>query len=359
MEAPITYRVLFLYTELAPYFLACLKALVNENPVEVELVRWPVNNEAPFDLDFDPKVNLRERKELNDADLLNLYAALKPHIVLTSGWVDKTYLQVCREAMKDGVPAVMCSDTAWRGDLKQWAAVAASKLWIKQTFSDAWVSGMKQAQYAKRLGFQSDRIQTGFYSADTSAFKELGQRLLTQKAVSLPHRFLCVARYIPTKGHQYLCEAFAELCDGNEAGDWELWCVGTGELFPLSYDHDRIVHKGFVQPIDLPAIQEECSVFVLPSLYEPWGVVVQEHALSGFPLLLSDKVGAAERFLKEGENGYVFKAGSKEDLKNAMRSIIGKDDRSINEMGERSSELGADWDPSKWAKVLMKIVSDR
>ena len=315
-------RFLFLYTELAPYVLACLKALVEKHDVEVHLVRWPVNAEAPFELDFPVRFKVYERGAVDDESLVRLVQALKPDIAFASGWVDKGYLAACRELRKQGKPTVMCSDTAWRGDVRQVAAAIAARFWIKGTFSHAWVTGEAQANYAGKLGFAEEAVRTGFYSADVDRFAPLAARFAALKAERYPHRLLCVARYIPTKGHQYLCDAFADLCATGEAADWELWIAGTGELHDEvrnspSGRHERIKHLGFVQPEGMPEILAQCGVFVLPSTYEPWGVVVQEHACAGFPLLLSHAVGAAERFLVEGKNGHGFTAGDKASLKKA------------------------------------------
>jgi glycosyltransferase involved in cell wall biosynthesis len=98
-------------------------------------------------------------------------------------------------------------------------------------------------------------------------------------------------------------------------------------------------------------VLEACGVFVLPSTYEPWGVVVHEHACAGFPLLLSTAVGAADRFLVEGENGHRFIAGDKGTLKNMMRMLMLSSNDELRAMGQRSAELGAQWTPVQWAEV--------
>jgi glycosyltransferase involved in cell wall biosynthesis len=240
-------------------------------------------------------------------------------------------------------------------------AVLSASAWIHRTFTHAWVTGTPQLTYAKKLGFPEDRIRTTFYSADTDAFIELGVKLLAQRTTGWPHRFICVARYIPTKGHQYLCDAFAELCDEGEASDWELWFAGTGELHEQvknspSGKHPRIKHLGFKQPQEMPEILEQSGVFVLPSLFEPWGVVVHEHACAGFPLLLSSAVGAAEKFLVEMENGIRFIAGDKHTLKTMMRMMVLSTDAELHAMGSRSAELGRSWSPAKWAETAMSFL---
>jgi glycosyltransferase involved in cell wall biosynthesis len=355
-------RILFLYTELAPYVLACFQALVKRHDVEVHVVRWPVNKEAPFELKADPRVKLIDRSTLDEAGLLSLAEQLQPSVIFASGWVDKGYLKVCRAMRAAGVPTVMCSDTAWRGDARQLAAVVSARLWLRRTFSHAWVTGKAQAMYAQRLGFAQDAIRTGFYAADVDLFAPLAAQFAVLKAGRYPHRFLCVARYIPTKGHQLLCDAFAELCKAGEAGDWELWIAGTGELHEAvrrspSGSHTRIRHLGFVQAEALPEIMAQCGVFVLPSTYEPWGVVVHEHACAGFPMVLSSAVGAAERFLKEGENGHRFIAGDKGTLKNMMRMMMLSSDAELRAMGERSAQLGRQWSPAEWAATAISFMA--
>lgn len=349
-------KVLFLYTELAPYFVACVERTVKDHAVEVHVVRWPVNKEAPFNLDFGPHVHVHDRSAFNDLSLRRFANQLKADIVFASGWVDKVYLQVCRDTVRRGKPAVMCSDTAWRGDLRQWAAVGAARFWLRRTFTHAWVTGEAQAMYAGYLGFPRTHVRRGFYAADIDRFAPMAERFLPSKSAKFPHRFLCVARYIPTKGHQYLVEAFAELCDTDAAGDWELWCIGTGALHPLEHTHPRIRHIGFVQADEVWRYMEQSGVFILPSLYEPWGVVVHEHAAAGFPMVLSHAVGAKDRFLQEGHNGYCFITGDKESLKATFRKVIAKSDIELLAMGERSAQIGKGWGPKQWAEVVMDLM---
>ncbi|MFN3876014.1 MAG: glycosyltransferase family 4 protein [Flavobacteriales bacterium] len=356
--------VLVLYTELAPYVLACIDALVEASGARVHLVRWPVNREAPFALSFHPRIAVHDRRALSDAALLDLVRAAKPSLAITSGWVDKGYLRAAAEAKRLGAASVIALDTAWRGHWRQWANALRAPFALRGAFTHAWATGAAQAAYARKLGFARDRIRTGFYSADTALFLALGERLLAARATAWPHRLLCVARYIPTKGQQLLCDAFAELCASGQAGDWELWLVGTGEMHQQvmgspSGRHPRIRHLGFKQPGEMASIVQESGAFVLPSTYEPWGVVVHEHACAGLPLVLSSAVGAAERFLADGDNGFRFTSGDKASLMRALRGIVGADDRALLAMGRRSMELGQAWSPRQWARTAMELLAAR
>lgn len=354
--------MLVLYTELAPYVLACLNALVELAGADIHLVRWPVNKEAPFDLAFNPRITVHERDTLTDKAMVELVLAMRPQLVVTSGWVDAGYLKASGAAKEQGAMSVIALDTAWRGHWKQWANAIVSRPRLHRSFSHAWVTGEAQAAYARRLGFPAERIRKGFYSADTARFLSIGEHILQEREMAWPHRFLCVARYIPTKGQQLLCDAFAELCDAGDAGDWELWLAGTGERFEQvkaspSGKHARIRHLGFKQPQEMESALNDCGAFILPSTYEPWGVVVHEHACTGLPLLLSSAVGAAERFLVEGENGHRFIAGDKASLKTAMRKLILSSDDELRAMGKRSMALGKAWSPQAWARTALELMA--
>ena len=243
-----------------------------------------------------------ERQDLDDAALLALAERLSPRMVLASGWVDKGYLKVCRKVRGKGVPTVMGFDTAWRGGAKQLISSALGRLWVPGTFSHAWATGAKQARYAENLGFPAGRIRTGFYAADTDPFLAEYPVAMAARKQQYPHRFICVARYIPIKGHQLLCDAFVELCNAGKASDWELHLVGVGESLETvrqsaSGQHPRVKHRGFIAASDMPQVlRDSQGVSVLPSTYEPWGVVVQELACMGLPLFLSDAVGARSAF---------------------------------------------------------------
>ncbi len=345
-------RILFLYTELAEYFLNCARTLHARSDVEVSIVRWPVNAEAPFEFRIPKGMKVYDRSEFDGESLKGFVRSLGPDLILTSGWIDKGYLQVVRE-WAGSVPTVLILDNQWKGNLRQQLARIWGRFRIRPIFSHAWVPGDEQYEYARKLGFPSDRILDAFYVADTERFQKVFEQ---RKEGSFPHRFIFLGRYVEHKGVMELWQAFRELKEEGRTEDWELWCCGTGELYPERPEFEGIRHLGFVQPEKVPEVMMESSVFVLPSRFEPWGVVVQEFAASGAPLLLSDAVGSATAFLEEGGSGTSFPAGDKEALKNRLRSFIGTEERELERMGERAHQLSKSPTPQEWSEKLLSIL---
>jgi glycosyltransferase involved in cell wall biosynthesis len=86
----------------------------------------------------------------------------------------------------------------------------------------------------------------------------------------------------------------------------------------------------------------DADVFALLSRHETWGVVVNEAAASGLPLVLSDRVGAARDLLRNGENGFLVQVDDPEAAADAFRQLAADADLR-RRMGERSRELVRAW----------------
>lgn len=343
--------VLILYTELAGYTIASLAALSKFN-VEVHLVRWPVNPEAPFQFELSEQIKVYERQSYDEPALIKLTESIKPDLILCSGWNDKGYLAVCKTWF-NRIPVVLAMDNKWRGGAKQQLARLISGFTILKTFTHCWVPGEQQKLYAKKLGFPDEKIKTGFYTCDTLRFSEIYVTQHDAKQKTFPHVFIYAGRYYDFKGVVELWNAFIKL-KNKSASDWKLICLGAGDVPPVV--HPDIEHKGFVQPGQMLEVMKHAGVFILPSRVEPWGVVVQEFGAAGFPLLLSDNVGAKEAFLDEEVNGISFKAGEESAIILAMKRITEMSDQKLLEMGKKSHELALKNSPELWARTLLSLI---
>ncbi|WP_340102818.1 glycosyltransferase family 4 protein [Rhodohalobacter sp. 8-1] len=347
-------KFLYLYSELADYFVACIRHLEKNFNVEIHLVRWPVNSEAPFQFEFPENVTVYERRRLSSSEMVDLAKKIDPDLIYCCGWMDKDYLRICK-MFKNRIPVLGGMDNHWTGSFKQQIAKILSPFTIQKYFTHMFVAGAPQRVYAKKLGFNDTHILEGYYSADFYKFNKIYKHSKENKERQFPHKFLYVGRYIEKKGIKNLWKAFIEL--NNEMNmDWELWSCGTGDLENLKPTHHKIIHLGFLQPEDLAEIAKQTGVFILPSHFEPWGVVVHEFAAAGFPLICSDKVGSAHKFLKNEENGFTFSSGNSKELKKAMKKIILTSDSELSQMGKKSVEYASLITPETWSKNQIDLI---
>jgi glycosyltransferase involved in cell wall biosynthesis len=146
---------------------------------------------------------------------------------------------------------------------------------------------------------------------------------------------LTVARLVPEKGLDTLLRA---------AHGVRLRIAGSGPLRDeLEREAgDNVSFLGELGRDELLQAYADADVFALLSRREPWGVVVNEAAAAGLPLVLSDRVGAAADLLRDGENGVLVPA---EDAGAARAAIelLARDPALRARYGARSRELASAW----------------
>ncbi|MBL7810746.1 MAG: glycosyltransferase family 4 protein [Bacteroidetes bacterium] len=310
-----------------------------------------MNPEAPFQFQPHPGIHYYDRDVLGMEGIYEIINKQNIDIVIVSGWSDKIYNKIIRMFDRN-LSVVLCFDNLWKGTLRQLLLLPFARYYLRRLYSAAWVPGDIQADFAEKIGFGAEEIYTGFYATDTGKFRKMGMSRIPEG--KRRRRFLCVARYIPEKGYDLLWKAFIEL-KKEYPNDWELWCAGTGVLYDRRTLHPDIKHLGFVQPQEMGPVIEQTDVFVLTSYSEPWGMVVQEYAAAGYPLILSSAVGSGTVFLRPGENGFVFDSGNKEELKEAMIRTMKMSESELQKMSAISAELGMAYDAVNWVKTLKQL----
>jgi glycosyltransferase involved in cell wall biosynthesis len=95
---------------------------------------------------------------------------------------------------------------------------------------------------------------------------------------------------------------------------------------------------------------------VLPSTFEPWGVVVHEAAAAGLGCVCTTSVGAADTFVRDGENGRIVEAGSTSGLADALRWAHGLSAAERTRASELSRALAATVTPERWARTVLEMA---
>ena len=288
-------------------------------------------------------------------DLVRALGGFEPDVFLCGGWADRLCLALARRLRKAGTTTVLCIDTPWQGRPCQLVHRLLSRLCLLPAFDFAWGAGEPQARHLRRLGFREERIRRGYYCADTEKFASIGEGRLVGAtgggATRWPHVFLYIGRYVAVKNMRRMERAFVRALDMIPDGDWRLRCIGGGELWDERTIHPRIEHLGYKKPAEIQDYVREAGCFVLPSVYEPWGVVVHEAALMGLPMLCSSEVQAGTKYLMNGENGFLFSPFREDDMVDAFVRMMRLPDDRLAEMGRRSHALGMSYRLGDWAET--------
>lgn len=344
-------KVLISVKNISGYLVAGLRELVKV--AEVAILNEPITDVLHKDDELHSLVKWYNQKEFDTVDkLLKEMDGWTPDIYLCGGWAFPIYLKLNNVLRKKGCTTVLLADTAWQGKFRQLMNVLFGRFYFPYKFNYAWGAGPPQAKYFRLLGFQKDCVFQGMYCADVNKFATIA----SQRIRPWPHNFIYIGRYVPEKNIHRMEMAFLKAIGQKPDSDWNLICIGRGALWEKRTVHPRIQHLGFKSPYEIQDFVKNAGCFVLPSLYEPWGVVVQEGASMGLPLLCSSRVNARLRYLKEGVNGFVFNPTDIDDIARVFLSIMNLTDEELDEMGNNSYNIGMSYTPQMWASTIMSFV---
>ncbi|HEV3375402.1 MAG TPA: glycosyltransferase family 4 protein [Candidatus Acidoferrum sp.] len=119
---------------------------------------------------------------------------------------------------------------------------------------------------------------------------------------------------------------------------------------------DRVRFLGLVNQSQLPAVYTSADMMVLPSEYEPFGVVVNEAMLCGCPVAASDHVGAARDLIAHGRNGFVFPCGNVAALAAILQQVSAAHTR-LSEMGRVARARMESWSPRENIQATLTAVA--
>jgi glycosyltransferase involved in cell wall biosynthesis len=200
-------------------------------------------------------------------------------------------------------------------------------------FTNVWIPGFPQFEAASRFGFNYDEIIFGLLSGDTEVFYSRSEEKIRTK------KFLFVGRLENVKGVNQLIDTWSKI--SKIFPDWQLVIAGDGALKNRILQLDNIIYKGFLNPNEVALLMNDADCLVLPSNYEPWGLVIHEAVLCGLPIICTDKCGAHSFFLIDDFNGFLIQDDLVRNLFNCMIKFINLKDEDFKIFSSRSIVLGS------------------
>ena len=286
--------------------------------------------------------------------------------VLVHGWARATLWLAMLTAFASGLPVIMRGESNLlvapsrvRGALKR-AGLPA----LLRRVAACLAIGRHNAEFYRAHGVPERRIFMAPYAVDNRFFAghaaRLPERATLKRELGLPPVPLVLfsGKLSDVKRPLDLLRAFAEVVHRRPAA---LAFVGDGPLDTAVRAHVEAhgvpgVHLlGFRNQSELPRHYAAADVFVLPSGFEPWGLVVNEAMCFGLPVIVSDKVGAGGDLVQEGINGFITPAGDIGALAQKLDALIA-DAELRRRMGEASRRIIAGWSHEAAAQGLVRCL---
>lgn len=162
-----------------------------------------------------------------------------------------------------------------------------------------------------------------------------------------------VGSLTPRKGWSVLIEALASLTHQN----WRLIIAGDGPERDALQSHvasrglsQRVTFLGEIDDTALAGLYDRADLFILPSLYEGFGMVLTEAVARGLPCIATDGVVATQH-LPHGAVRVVA-ANNSADLSAAIHNLL--DDEERNALAAQARAAAADL--QRWTQTAKIII---
>ncbi|MDR3634985.1 MAG: glycosyltransferase family 4 protein [Isosphaeraceae bacterium] len=377
-------RVSVCFTNFGPYHLARLRSLAHALKSHGgRLVAYEVagtertypwsapRTEEPFDwvtLFPDRVLETIPRGECRTA----MNSALerdRPDVVGVVGYARPESMAALNWATRAERPAILLSESQRIDHPRLWWKEAIKRRRVRR-FSAGLVGGPRHRAYLADLGLDGTRVALGYNAVDNDHFarRAEAERIAPDARRGSPAApyFLAVNRFVPEKNLPRLVRAFARYRqEAQPAEAWDLVLCGDGpaaaevrEAIAASGVAKSIHCPGFLQADELPRWYAFAGAFVHPSLMEPWGLVVNEAAACGLPLLVSERAGCAETLVPdEGRpSGRRFDPSDEDVLAASLTWMASLSGAERSQLGARAAEVVADWGPERFAQGMLEAL---
>lgn len=231
---------------------------------------------------------------------------------------------------------------------------------VYRIFNGGIAGGERHVGYHRFLGLPQRWIASGYSAVSVGRVRGEAQTPLAPDG--LPHAkrdFVVVARFVAKKDIQTAIRAFARFRAARPHSTRRLVLCGSGAMEPALREMavDGVTFAGF---LDAAAVSREVAkslALVLPSLQEPWGLVVNEAVSLNIPVLCTENVGARDTLVRTGVNGFIFEGGNDEGLARLM-GLLADDEALWREMSLACGRFAPLADAPAFARGVGQLIGE-
>jgi glycosyltransferase involved in cell wall biosynthesis len=290
--------------------------------------------------------------------LIRLFFKHKPTILNITGYYDPAQLILLCLAKLWGVKTVISTESSVQDQQRSSGKEYFKKQLFK--FADGFICfGSSSSAYLAGLGVSSEKILTTKAAIVDETyiakrFEDAGRNPTDDTPNRARRRFIYVGRFSREKNLHQLLRVFGRL-----SGDWELHLVGDGpERAALEHTITELaLSRCVLHPAcawyEVPDQLAQADVLVLPSISEPWGLVINEAMICRMPIVASEACGAVKDLVKNDYNGFTFTPNDDDGLALALEKFI-RNPSLIAAFGERSKQLIANYSSAVAAREIVK-----
>lgn len=307
---------------------------------------------------------------LDGPELKSYFESNQYDAVILFGWNKVLFWQAIWWAKKYNISLILRAESNLK-HLQSWFTKWIKKILFPILFKQfkAFMSiGSHNSELYLHYGVKKTAIYDAPYCVDNDFFAEgasksafKARQLRLSLGISESDTvFLFMAKFVDRKRPLDLIAAAVK---NRECSNIHVILVGGGELMEACQSAittnqlDNVHLVGFINQTELPMYYASADVFVLPSHYETWGLVLNEAMACGLPGIVSDTCGATQDMIIEGETGYSYPMGDVQQLAKLMM-LMADDSENCQQMGLRAADHVQNFSVPLVVSALKNILQD-
>lgn len=216
------------------------------------------------------------------------------------------------------------------------------------------VNGASGGRYMRSLGVPAQRLFTVPYATDVMHFS-------AYDAVPEPDHLLYAGQLIERKGLLPFLSVLAEWARRHPERLLRFTLAGEGPLRP----HLEAVEVPSNLKIEMPGnvpyerlgdLYSRASIFVLPAFADTWALVINEAMAAGLPVLGSTGAQAVEELVREGDSGWLFRAGDDGSVRSAIERCFSTCPEQLDRMRHSARGTAMALTPTYTADLLVSAA---
>lgn len=248
----------------------------------------------------------------------------RPRLLVLHGWRTAMMWQAALWARRRGIPYLVRGENPmFKGDRPPEGLARrghrALLRWLLRGAAGVLPLGTANARYFASLGVPEERMSRVPYFVDAGAVRAAAaggraRRAELRARWGIPSGAFVVIGVAKLQ-HRKRARDLVEALPGLPRDVHVLW-VGSGETEAADRARaaelgvaDRFHITGFQPAGETWALFGTADVFAIPSEREKWGLVINEAAAAGLPILATDQCGAAEDLIAPGRTGEILPTG--------------------------------------------------
>jgi len=257
--------------------------------------------------------------------------------ILVMGWHLKCFWQTIWAAKRSRTPVMVRGDSHLdtpRGMFKKLGKKLLYPVALR-AFDAALYVGVRSRQYWEYYGYPKDRLIFSPHCVDNNWFSEKATpaappaariKLRTQHNINLHEKVILFAgKLIGLKRPLDLVDAVTKLKTQQRAP--LVMVAGSGALEAPMLERAAandipIVHLGFCNQSQMPAVYAAADMLALTSDSETWGLTANEALTCARPVIVSDACGCGPDLAADNQAGRIFPVGDISALAAAIASVI-------------------------------------